>query len=65
MDSPRNKSPKQGLDVVAVADSVLLIYLEPARPKVNNFHFLHNETMSPDKTLQMTETLLMRTSAPP
>ena len=35
MDSPRSQSPKQGLDVVAMADSVLLIYLEPARPKVN------------------------------
>ena len=35
MDSPRSQSPKQGLDVVAMADSVLLTYLEPARPKVN------------------------------
>ena len=34
MDSPRSQSPKQGLDVVAMADSVLLIYLESARPKV-------------------------------
>ena len=35
MVSPRSQSPKQGLDVVAMADSVLLIYLELARPKVN------------------------------
>ena len=33
-NSPRGQSPKQGLDVVAMADSVLLIYLESARPKV-------------------------------
>ena len=39
MDSPRSQSPKQGLDVTAMADSVLLIYFEPARPKVNTNTF--------------------------
>ena len=46
-DSPRSQSPIQGLSVLAMADSVLLIYFEPARPKVkSHFHFLPNETES-------------------